>query len=221
QTVNMALFFLKTAAPHKLKDAPGGEKYLGNLVADKVYAKKLDRGKMVFAENCARCHSSKLPNPAAGLDPGGCAGPDYLKCWEKFWAWTKTEDFKSKMRDIVMAPDFLDNNFLSAEHRVPVTLLRTNACSPLATNAIRENIWDNFSSETYKQLPSVGSITVYNPITGQEQPHKMPAGGRGFTRPASLISLWSTAPFLLNNTVGKSSERKQGNYHYDYNPNPS
>ena len=30
----------------------------------------------------------------------------------------------------------------------------------------------------------------------------MPAGGRGYTRPASLISLWSTAPFLLNNTVG-------------------
>ena len=30
----------------------------------------------------------------------------------------------------------------------------------------------------------------------------MPAGGRGYTRPASLISLWSTAPFLLNNSVG-------------------
>jgi hypothetical protein len=29
----------------------------------------------------------------------------------------------------------------------------------------------------------------------------MPAGGRGYTRPPSLISLWSTAPFLLNNTV--------------------
>jgi len=31
----------------------------------------------------------------------------------------------------------------------------------------------------------------------------MPASGRGYTRPASLISLWSTAPYLLNNTVGK------------------
>ncbi len=30
----------------------------------------------------------------------------------------------------------------------------------------------------------------------------MPAGGRGYTRPPSLVSLWSTAPFLLNNTVG-------------------
>ena len=32
--------------------------------------------------------------------------------------------------------------------------------------------------------------------------YQMPAGGRGYTRPPSLISLWSTAPFLLNNTVG-------------------
>ena len=31
----------------------------------------------------------------------------------------------------------------------------------------------------------------------------MPAGGRGYTRPPSLISVWSTAPFLLNNTVGQ------------------
>jgi hypothetical protein len=30
----------------------------------------------------------------------------------------------------------------------------------------------------------------------------MPAGGRGYTRPASLISLWTSAPYLLNNSVG-------------------
>ncbi len=203
QTVDMALFFLRTTAPHKLKDAPGGEKYLGNPDKDQEYTKKLDRGKVVFAENCARCHSSKLPAPAEGLDPDGCSGPNYLNCWNKYWAWTKTEDFKSRMRAIVTAPDFLDGNYLSAEHRVPVTLLQTNACSPLATNAIRDNIWDNFSSETYKELPSVGTIKVYNPVTGEEKQYLMPGGGRGYTRPASLISLWSTAPFLLNNTVGK------------------
>ena len=50
-------------------------------------------------------------------------------------------------------PDFLKDNFLSSERRVPVTLLQTNACSPLATNALQDNIWDNFSSRTYKDLP--------------------------------------------------------------------
>jgi mono/diheme cytochrome c family protein len=203
QTANMALFFLKTATPHKLKDAPGGLKYLGDPDKDKNYAKRLDHGKIIFAENCARCHSSKLPTPADGLDPDGWAGATYLEHWEKYWAWTKTEAFKSKMREKVLAPDFLDGNFLSAEHRVPVTLLKTNACSPLATNAIRDNIWDNFSSETYKNLPSVGSIKVYQPETGQQKEYPMPGGGRGFTRPASLISVWSTAPFLLNNSVGE------------------
>jgi hypothetical protein len=87
-----------------------------------------------------------------------------------------------------------------------VTLLQTNACSPLATNAIGGNIWDNFSSQSYKDLPSVGKITVYDPVTGAPREYEMPAGGRGYTRPPSLISLWSTAPFLLNNSVGKFEE---------------
>jgi hypothetical protein len=106
------------------------------------------------------------------------------------------------MRNIVTAEDFLHDNYLSNELRVPVTLLETNACSPLATNAIAGNIWDNFSSQSYKDLPSVGTIKWYHPVTGEERTYQMPAGGRGYTRPPSLVSLWSTAPFLLNNTVG-------------------
>jgi hypothetical protein len=31
----------------------------------------------------------------------------------------------------------------------------------------------------------------------------MPAGGRGYTRPSSLVSVWSTAPFLQNNSLGR------------------
>lgn len=196
QTFGTAQFFLKTTDPHYLKDAPGGEKY---LTKDQSL---LHRGRVVFAENCARCHSSKLPENAAGLDPNGCAGKDYLGCWDKYWQWTQTEEFKDKMRQIVLAEDFLKDNYLSAEFRVPVTLLRTNACSPLATNALGGNIWDNFSSQSYKDLPSVGQITWYHPVTGEPHTYTMPAGGRGYTRPPSLVSLWSTAPFLLNNSVG-------------------
>jgi hypothetical protein len=196
QTPNMALFFLKATAPHHLEDAPGGKDYLTKDVA------QLDLGKTVFAERCARCHSSKIPTPAEGLDPDGCSGKDYLNCFYKYWRWTKTEDFKAKMRAIVHQKDFLEDNYLSTDQRVPVTLLQTNACSPLATNAIGGNIWDNFSSQTYKDLPSVGSITVYDPYSGQPRSYSMPGGGRGYTRPPSLVGLWSSAPFLLNNSVG-------------------
>ncbi|MBV8685034.1 MAG: hypothetical protein JO111_19340 [Caulobacteraceae bacterium] len=191
-----AMFFLKSTGADHLADAPGGSAYL------ETNAALLDRGKTVFAETCARCHSSKQPPMAPGLDPGGCAGPQYLACFSRYWAWTKTEDYKAKMRAIVHAPDFLDGNYLSTEARIPVTLLRTNICSPLATNALAGNIWDNFSSQSYKTLPSVGEVTLTNPFTGVRWRYRMPAGGRGYTRPPSLVSLWSTAPFLLNNSLG-------------------
>ncbi|WP_370467996.1 hypothetical protein [Nitrospira sp. KM1] len=203
QTPNLALFFLKTTGAHKLKDAPDGGKYMT------PNAELLLHGKEVFAERCARCHSSKLPTQISGLDPHGCAGSDYLNCWNKYWQSTKTEEFKREMRKIVLADNFLENNFLSNDMRVPVTLLETNACSPLATNAIENNIWDNFSSRSYKDLPSVGTITVHHPITGEARSYQMPAGGRGYTRVTSLVSLWSTAPYLLNNSVGR------------FNPSPS
>src|SRR5204862_529334 len=70
-------------------------------------------------------------------------------------------------------------------------------------NALRDNIWDNFSSESYKVLPSAGAIKIRHPVTGKESDYALPAGGRGYIRPASLVSLWSTAPFLQNNTVGR------------------
>jgi hypothetical protein len=190
-----ALFFLKAAQPDRLKDAPGGGEHLN---AD---AATLERGKVVFADTCARCHSSKAPPMPAPL-PASCQGAGYLDCFKNYWKRTQTTEFKEQMRKVVQAPDFLDNNYLSTDARIPVTLLRTNACSPLATNALGGNVWDNFSSQTYKQLPSVGTVTLYDPFTGEPMPYQMPGGGRGYTRVPSLIGLWSTAPFLLNNTVG-------------------
>ena len=188
QTADVALFFLKTAKPDSLKNAPGGEKY---LTADKAM---IERGKLAFANYCARCHSSKIPTAPANVDDSD---------WNQYWAWTKTDDFKEKMKAIVLADDFLTDNYLSTERRIPVTLLQTNACSPLATNALGGNIWDNFSSQTYKNLPSAGKMTFYNPIDASPFEYDLPAGGRGYTRVPSLTSLWSTAPFLLNNSVGK------------------
>ncbi|HEX5605306.1 MAG TPA: hypothetical protein VFY96_02265, partial [Candidatus Binatia bacterium] len=188
QTADVALFFLKTAKPDSLKNAPGGEKY---LTGDKA---TIDRGKLAFANYCARCHSSKVPAAPANVNDSD---------WSQYWAWTKTDDFKEKMKAIVLADDFLTDNYLSTERRIPVTLLQTNACSPLATNALGGNIWDNFSSQTYKNLPSAGKMTFYNPIDASPFEYELPAGGRGYTRVPSLTSLWSTAPFLLNNSVGK------------------
>jgi hypothetical protein len=196
QTPNMARYLLAGSDPHRLADAPGGNGYLSEAAA------VVDRGKIVFAERCARCHSSKLPDLPPTLDLENANGPNYLKAWNAYWEWTKTDGFKAAMRQEVQKPDFLEGNFLSTDMRVPITLLGINACSPIGTNGIRGNIWDNFTSESYKTLPSVGSIKIRHPITGKEMDYPLPDGGRGYIRPASLVSAWSTAPFLQNNTVG-------------------
>lgn len=200
-TPDMARFFLKAAQPDRLRDAPGGKTYLTAPAAT------LARGKQVFADTCARCHSSKAPPPPAELklDPDTCAGAGYLACFKRWWSWTQTDDYKTRMRVIVEADDFLDGNYLSTDARIPVTLLRTNICSPLAENALAGNIWDNFSSQSYKQLSSVGTVTLHDPFTGNPFHYQMPAGGRGYTRVPSLISVWSTGPYLLNNSVGPFS----------------
>ncbi len=203
QTYYMAQFLLAAGQRDALAAAPGGSAYLST---DET---TLDRGKTVFAERCARCHSSKLPTPIEGIETGqnaSCVGSNYPNCWRRYWEWTKTDAFKQQMTTLVHKPDFLANNYLSTDFRVPVTLLRTNACSPLATNALAGNIWDNFSSQTYKELPSVGELMVNDPFTAEERPLPIPGGGRGYTRPPSLIGLWSTAPYLLANTVGNFTE---------------
>ncbi len=204
QTPDMALFFLKSTAPHLLKDAPGGDAY---LTKDKA---KLERGKIVFAERCARCHSSKIPEGAPGMDAGRAARE------KTTWiAGTSIGRGRRRMTSRRRCAPWFRNPTSSTTTifrptcACPSRLLQTNACSPLATNAIADNIWDNFSSHTYKDLPSVGTVTWYHPVTGEARSYQMPAGGRGYTRPASLISAWSTAPFLLNNAVGK------------FNPSPS
>ncbi len=204
QTLNLAKFFLRTTAPHRLADAPGGDAYLNHT------PEQLHRGKVVFAERCARCHSSKLPAFARLDEGGGCSGENYLQCWNEYWARSKTEEFRAQMRGIVLREDFLEGNYLSSELRIPVSLLQTNACSPLASNAIRDNIWDNFSSDTYKSLSRVNEITIHDPLTGSASAYQPAGGGRGYTRPASLISLWSTAPYLLNNTVGALAPKGYG-----------
>lgn len=137
----------------------------------------LRHGALVFGQHCATCHSSK--QPPAGTD---------REAW---------------FAEAVLKDDFRDGNFFANERRYSVAKIETNAARALGTNALAGHIWANFSSDDYKHLPSVGEIQVYNPYTDKMQPYKMPAGGVGYYRPASLISIWTSAPFFHNNALGK------------------
>jgi len=173
----LAKYLIKVAQPLLLKDAPGHEAYL------KATPEQLNRGKIVFAENCARCHSSK--QPAENIDPKSPAGTDWFR------------------QQVQSDPNFFSQNFLADERRKPVTDIGTNATRAAATNAMAGHIWDNFSSQTYKTLPKVAAFQVENPFDASKPlTIDIPGNGPGYYRPPSLISLWSSAPYLHNNTVG-------------------
>ncbi|MEO8370438.1 MAG: hypothetical protein ABI806_14735 [Candidatus Solibacter sp.] len=162
----------------------------------------VERERMVFAERCASCHSSKYPNPPADADPGNCSG-NYLECWNKYWAWTKSDAYLQGMRKLAAAEDFAKGNSFSTDLRVPLPLVGTNACIALSSNGAAGNVWSAFTSETYQGLPSAGNMTFYHPVTGEKRERPLPAGGPGYLRPPSLAGLWFTAPYLNNNAVGK------------------
>ena len=167
---NIAKFFMRLTA-YRLEDAPGGQGY---ITRDEAV---MTRGKLVFAENCAQCHSSK--RPPSGVDAD---------------AWFRQE---------VLKPDFRDHNYFSDDRRYAITKIKSNAARACGTNAKRGHIWDSFSSETYKNLPSVGEIEVWNPYSEAMEKFTVPGGGTGYYRTPSLISCWSSAPFLHNNALGE------------------
>jgi len=171
--------FFEALQPFRLAAAPGGQAY---ITAD---ASVMTRGKEVFAESCAACHSSKQPPP--NVDPHSGEG----KAW---------------FRTAVMAPDFLENNFLSNDKRYPLTKIETNSARAFATNAKSGHVWDNFSSQTYKELSPVDELEFFNPFD-ETHPIKFKPKEKnvapGYYRTPSLVSLWSSAPFLHNNMLGK------------------
>jgi len=174
---NIAAFFRKLK-PFHLADAPGGADLISHDEA------VMARGKTVFAESCARCHSSK--QPPGVTDP---QSPEAI-------AWFRAE---------VMKPDFLENNFLSNEKRYPLSVIKTNAARALGTNAKAGHVWDNFSSQTYKELSPVDELEFYNPWDENAPIKFRPKDrnvGPGYYRVPSLVSLWSSAPFFHNNMLG-------------------
>ena len=150
----------------------------------------LRRGKIAFADNCAQCHSGKQP---ANLP----SDPELRK-----GAW----------RQLVLRDDFLVDNYMSDDQRHPVSELGTNAARATGTNAVADHMWGQMSSLGYKQMKEeqvalqdhdkdFNPIDLYNPLTGRYD-IKFTAP-KAYYRTPSLVSIWATAPYLHNNSVGE------------------
>jgi cytochrome c5 len=72
-------------------------------------------------------------------------------------------------------------NVLSDDQIHPADEIGTNPCRALTSNWQAGHIWEEFSSDQYKNRPT---------------------GGPGFYRDVPLLALWATAPFFHNNRLG-------------------
>ncbi len=84
---------------------------------------KVARGRQVFAENCARCHSSQQ-------------GP------------VDTRDFHQASKRAGVNQDWLGNDVST-----PVSEVGTYGCRALHSNHMKGHIWEEFASETYRAKP--------------------------------------------------------------------
>lgn len=173
-----------TADEQPEKAGPDGISYLSTDAA------LLRKGKVAFARNCASCHSSKRPD-----------NPNDPAAWEA----------------LVLKDDFLVDNYLSDDERHPVSELKTNAARAMGTNPQTGEIWDNFSSQTFKdQRAADGSgvtlqdfdaagnpVDLFDPRTGKNtRKFTVPNQFAPSYRTPTLVSVWATAPYLHNNSVG-------------------
>ena len=103
-----------------------GLKDVGDLVEhlDKEFGKgAVARGKAVFAENCARCHSTQSPP-------------------------FETRDFR-----VVSAPTGLRADWLGNDQATPASEVGTIDCRALHSNHMAGHVWQEYASETYRARP--------------------------------------------------------------------
>ncbi len=146
------------------------------FIENKYGKDSISRGEKIFAHSCANCHSSQNRNSKENLTPN-----ETLSNVANF---SKTVQLNTG--------EEIREDWLGNDKSMAVGEIGTYACRALHTNHNRGQVWDQFSSETFKSLPSVAFDNFDNPISG----------GPGYYRNISLLNVWAHAPFMHNNAVG-------------------
>jgi hypothetical protein len=175
----------------------------------------MKEGRRVFAKGCIACHSSIQPGNSLALEqsivqkdlPSAEDRSRLQLSIDDLWELTHGSGTLPPLYEVwakkaVEEEGFWKENYLSTDNRLPITMIGTNSARAMATNAIHDNIWEDFSSLTYKELDSVGQIEFRDPFSQARKSYVASDGGPGYYRVPSLISAWSTAPFFHNNALG-------------------
>lgn len=222
--------FLITGGPTYLMKAVDVDGTPGSSFIDLA---RVPQGRKVFARECAGCHSSRLAPENVRADREALARfyEGHVFGSEEYWQYEFTEaernsaEFKAKhlVKDAsgrlrprqfaekeVFGQDWLGNDELT-----PFNIIGTNMCRALHDNHNEGHIWEEFSSEDYKNRPSPGSVpNVLNRMVpvlgGMKLGEKKIEGGPGYLRNISLLSVWAISPFLHNNAIGELSYLPDG-----------
>ena len=218
----------------------GGPTYLlrandidGSPGARYIDLNKVPAGRKVFARECAVCHSSKVAPESVRADKAALETfyEGHVFGAEEFWRYEFSEEERESEAFIgrylaadahgLLRPrqfatsDIYGQDWLGNDEPTAFNIVGTNNCRALHDNHNEGHIWEEFSSEDYKQRGSPGSVPVVLnrliPILGGvEVSQKTISGGPGYLRNISLLSIWSHSPFLHNNAIGELSTLEDG-----------
>lgn len=222
--------FLMTGGPTYLMASKDVDGTPGGTFVD---TSVVPQGRKVFARECASCHSTKMApqsirNDKVALEKfydGHVFGKEDYWTLEysaaerndpRFQSRHLARDAQGSLRPRQFAEKgIFGQDWLGNDERTAFNIVGTNACRALHDNHNQGHIWEEFSSETYKNSPSPGSVPrVLNrmmPLLGGIQlGERKVEGGPGYLRNISLLSVWATAPFLHNNAIGEVTFRPDG-----------
>ena len=167
--------FLASAGPSDLYKAKGlksNEELVRQLESKDYWSGAVEQGRNIFAQKCARCHSSQQ-------------GP--------FEGRSFREPVKDKNGQIVKDAHGNDRrlDWLGNDQLTLVTEVGTHQARALHSNHMSGHVWAEYGSETLRAKsaddPSIKALAT---------------GGRGYYRNISLLSVWAHAPFMHNNAIG-------------------
>ena len=206
----MARFFLAARQPHHLKDAPGGP-----ALSDRgrrhacggARSSSPSAARAAIRASCRRCRpgwTSRTATARTISDAGTGTGPGRRPTNSRSRCGRSSSPTTS----------------LTTTTSRPSCACRSRCCRPTSAARSRPTRSPATSGTTslrqsYKELPSVGTVKLRHPLTGAEYDYALPGGGRGYTRPARSSALGrrrrscrTTASAVQSEPVGRGTDAR-------------